>query len=63
MNCNYTDHSSEIPMSTENPIEVTDAENLVQPLEQALYHAESKEVEYWIRTALQYLVMEDANSN
>lgn len=56
-------HSSELPVSTEKPLEVTDAENLIRPLEQALSHAENKEVEYWIRTALQYLVLEDANIN
>lgn len=62
MSRNYTNHSGEISVSTEN-LEVTDAENLVGSLEQALYHAEDKEVEYWIRTALQQLVMEDAAVN
>lgn len=63
MNREYMSHNSEIPASAENPVEVTDAENLVRPLEQALCHAENKEVEYWIRTALQYLLVQNASVN
>lgn len=47
--------------SIEGPITVTDADKLVRLLETALEHADDKEAEYWIRTALQYLVMENAD--
>jgi hypothetical protein len=43
----------------EGPITVTDADTLVRLLETALEHADDEEeAEYWIRRALQHLVME-----
>lgn len=42
----------------EGPITVTDADKLVRLLETALEHADDEEAEYWIRTALQHLVVE-----
>lgn len=42
------------------PIEIADSEKIVETLYEAINHVENNEAEYWIRTALQQLVVEQS---
>lgn len=51
--------SEDIKESLQEAVEGDEYEEAVDALDEALQHADDEDAEYWIRTALQYLLMED----
>lgn len=56
------DHSGGVDEETKEmlveELEIEDEQEIIEPMDRALKHAEDEEAKYWVRTAFQHLLNE-----